>query len=246
MKNWAPVFSVASLLLPLAAADCDKFTFLNGTDASGQTEYYNNDFTISSYINCTADTATQVSGNKTVCEYQPYGAGLVAHPQIRNVTISDDDDREDIFELVQEMISDKASATTNFNLTIVMNHTAGITSFGVGDSGYVAFMPMMRCWEGTLSDCDDDDNLEGKTARVCGLKWLDEFQSSKDAGVQTYDGTEYFVGTDTGNGIQSSPPYSDVANQATNDDDDSAATRSLVSGMAVMIALMSLACAVLL
>ncbi|KAI1105662.1 hypothetical protein F4804DRAFT_117502 [Jackrogersella minutella] len=234
--------SVVALLLPLAAADCDDFAFTGDKGNEGFTTTYNTTFQTSSYTNCTADLASQDGGKNNTCQLgSTTSIGLVAHPEVRFVSV-DSKTQKEILAKVQSMANAASAASTNFNSTIVMNFTRGLNELSVGQAGYAGFTPFMNCFQGVLSDCDDDDGLEGKTIQACGLKWLDQSGTLQSQGKQIYDGKEAFVSADnvTGN---SPPSYNSVSGQATNyqgddDDDDNSAARSPVSSVALLFALL--------
>ncbi|KAI0834499.1 hypothetical protein F5Y06DRAFT_155865 [Hypoxylon sp. FL0890] len=167
--------------------------------------------------------------------------GIVVHAQIDFPKVDDDTQRH-IFSLIRRNASASAVAATNFNSTIVMNFTSDSTFYSaVGQAGYSAFTPNLRCWEGVLSDCDDDNGLEGKAARACGLAWFRADESSKTLGQQKYDGTKNVVQTDLGGGPTDPPAsYESVANQATNEqgDDRNSAAMSKVDSAALLVALL--------
>jgi hypothetical protein len=108
--------------------------------------------------------------------------------------------------------------TVDFNDTIVMNYTNMYTSYNVNQTGYYAYTPILTCWDGRLSDCGDQKELEGKSGRICGYTWLGKDASALPRGKQQYDGIEMFVtsnslGNVNGDGVL--PRYDDVADQAT-------------------------------
>ncbi|KAI1206606.1 uncharacterized protein F4807DRAFT_438630 [Annulohypoxylon truncatum] len=245
MKSWVSTISLAALL-PLAAADCDNFDFTGQFGSNGFSATYNTTFQVSGWKNCTADVAAQDNRNGSCSLDRGIGIGLEVYPEVRYVQVDRDAQRE-ILALVQEKMSAAAAATTNFNSTIVMNYTSVLDSISVGDVGYNGYTPNLNCFDGVLSDCDDDDNLEGKAIRVCGLKWLDRSQGFKSQGQQLYDGVEHFVSS-TGNGTGSTSPlqsYDQISGDATNylgdDDDDhgNSAVRNAVGSAALVVALLS-------
>ncbi|KAI1409492.1 hypothetical protein F5Y13DRAFT_91144 [Hypoxylon sp. FL1857] len=237
MKVWTSAVSIVALLR-LVVADCDNFDFTGSNE--GVTTTYNTTFRTSAWVNCTQEIAIQDGARRNSCEvHNPSTVGLVVHPQIDFPQVNDDETRRDIFSLVREKASASALAVTNFNSTIVMNFTSDGTFYPpIGQAGHSAFTPTLRCWDGVLSDCDDDDNLEGKATRVCGLAWLDSSDSQKPLGQQKYDGIENFVQTDLGAGSPDPPPsYDSVADQATNDQEGSA-SMIRVGSAALLVALL--------
>ncbi|KAI2778754.1 hypothetical protein F4815DRAFT_476535 [Daldinia loculata] len=125
-----------------------------------------------------------------------------------------------------------------------MNYTAVHTDVSLGDAGYYAFTPFIRCFDGVLSDCDDDDDdpediSAGKLIRACGLSWINEDQSRLSPGHQRYSGTESLVQTSSPADIKEEPQpsYDSVADQATVNK-DSSSTRSRASIATLLIALM--------
>ncbi|KAI2470504.1 hypothetical protein F4781DRAFT_175117 [Annulohypoxylon bovei var. microspora] len=244
MKSWVSAFSLA-VLLPLAAADCDKFAFTGEHGSDGFSTTYNTTFRVSGWTNCTAEIAAQDSRNNScTLSNSGVGIGLIAHPEVRYVNV-DAEAQKEILALVQENMSAASAAGTNFNSTIVMNYTSTLRSMSVGQVGYSGFTPFINCFDGVLSDCDDDDNLEGKAIRACGLKWVGGSQGFRGQGEQAYDGEENFVTytDDNGTSISSAlPSYDSVSGQATNyqgdDDDENSAARSAVGSAALLVALL--------
>ncbi|KAI0097131.1 hypothetical protein F4814DRAFT_434503 [Daldinia grandis] len=247
MKTWTPVFSTAALLLPLAAADCEKFEFKGKFGGDGFTTTHNQSMPISSWTNCTAELAQQ-NGNRGgarngTCEFHRYSMGLVVHPEIRFINF-DEETSEHIFSLIRENANPTASSLTDFNATIVMNYTAVHSDVALGDAGYYAFTPYIRCFDGVLSDCDDDDDdpedtNAGKLIRACGLSWINDDQPRLSPGHQLYSGMEGLVQTsspvDTREEPQ--PSYDSVADQATVSKDNNSA-RSRAGSATLLIALM--------
>ncbi|KAI0105590.1 hypothetical protein F4776DRAFT_646795 [Hypoxylon sp. NC0597] len=242
MKIWTSAVSIITLL-PLAVAECDNFAFTGeGLANEGFTTTYDASLRTSAWLNCTPEIVIQDGLFRNSCEiHNPSSVGLVVHPTI-NLTNLDTEAQRDIFSLVEENASASAVAGVNFNTTIVINFTSQGTFYtAVGQAGFSAFTPYMRCWEGVLSDCDDDDNLEGRAAQVCGLAWLHVDERSKPAGEQMYKGIEGFVQTDLSSGpTDPLPSYESVANQATDEERDghNAAAMSRVDSMALLFALL--------
>ncbi|KAF3063550.1 hypothetical protein GL218_01809 [Daldinia childiae] len=250
MKTWTPTLSIAALLLPLVAADCEKFEFRGQFGGDGFTTTHNQSMPVSSWTNCTAELASRNGnsngGRNGTCEFHRYNMGLVVHPEIRFINF-DSETSEHIFELVRENANPTASSLTDFNATIVMNYTAVHTDIALGDAGYYAFTPNIRCFDGVLSDCDDDDDDPedinvGKLIRACGLSWINEDQSRLSTGHQLYSGDEGFVQTSSPAEIREEPQpsYDSVANQATVSEDNSSA-RSRASSATLLIALIGCA-----
>ncbi|KAI0844524.1 hypothetical protein F5Y00DRAFT_197162 [Daldinia vernicosa] len=243
MKTWAPAFSIAALLLPLVAADCEKFEFRGQYGGDGFTTTSNQSMPVSSWTNCTAELARGDGDNNNTCEFHHYSMGLVLHPEIRFINF-DSETSEHIFELVRENANPTASSLTDFNATIVVNYTASHTDIDLGDVGYYAFTPFIRCFDGVLSDCDDDDDdpediNAGKLIRACGLSWTDEDQSRLDPGHQQYSGREGFVQTSSPANFPDDPQpsYDSVSELATvHKDDGSVGSRA--SSATLLIALM--------
>ncbi|KAI0880771.1 uncharacterized protein GGS22DRAFT_192907 [Annulohypoxylon maeteangense] len=247
MKSWISGLSLAALL-PFAAADCDKFDFTGQYGSDGFTTTYNKTLRVSGFTNCTAEIAGQDTRNGTCLLSNPgIGIGLEVYPEVRFIQVDAKAQRE-VLALVQEKMSAVAAATTNFNSTIVMNYTSILRSTAVGNTGYGGFTPYIRCFDGVLSDCDKDDNLEGKAIRACGLTWLDRNQGFKSLGSQAYDGEENFVSYSDGNGTENMgalPLYDSVSGHATNyqgddeDDHGNSATKTAVGSAALVVALLS-------
>ncbi|OTA62052.1 hypothetical protein K449DRAFT_422774 [Hypoxylon sp. EC38] len=242
MKIWTSAISIITLL-PLAVAECDNFAFTGqGLANEGFTTTYDGTLRTSSWVNCTPEITIQDGARRNTCEiHNPSSVGLVVHPTI-NLTNLDIETQRDIFSLVERNASASAVASVNFNTTIVMNFTSDGTWYAsVGQAGFSAFTPYMRCWEGVLSDCDDDDNLEGRATQVCGLTWLHVDERSKPVGEQKYNGIENFVQTDLSGGpTDPLPSYESVANQATDDarEGHNAAAMSRVDSAVLLLALL--------
>ncbi|KAI1134862.1 hypothetical protein F5Y05DRAFT_193441 [Hypoxylon sp. FL0543] len=243
MKSFTSVISAVALVLPLAVAECDNFAFAGNSSNEGYTAPYESTFRTSAWVNCTAELAGQNLAMRNACVvHNPSSVGIVAHPLI-NLTNLDTEAQRDILSLVRDNISASAAASTNFNTTVVMNFTSQATFYPpVGQAGYSAFTPYVRCWDGVLSDCDDDDGLEGKAARVCGLAWFHADDGAKPRGQQMYDGIEGLVQTDLSGGPADPPAsYESVANQATDDegdDDHNSAAAGRVDGAVLLFALL--------
>ncbi|KAI1456693.1 hypothetical protein F4805DRAFT_216967 [Annulohypoxylon moriforme] len=243
MRSWVSALSLAALL-PLVAADCDNFDFTGQYGGDGFSTTYNKTFQVSGWTNCTDDLAAQNNGNNTCLVHNPgVNIGLEVNPEVRYIQV-DSKTQKEILALVQEKMNAAPAATTNFNSTIVMNFTSVTKSISIGDVGYAGFTPYINCFDGVLSDCDDDDNLEGKAIRACGLKWLGREQAAKEQGRQLYDGIEGWVTYDdnSGAGIPDSlPSYDSISGHATNyqGDDENSAVRSVVGSAALVVALLS-------
>ncbi|KAI0892811.1 hypothetical protein F4806DRAFT_223445 [Annulohypoxylon nitens] len=242
MKSWISAISLA-LVLPFAAADCDNIDFTGNYGGDGFTTTYNKTMRITGWTNCTEDVASQHSSNSS-CPLNNIGVGigLEVQPELRYVTVNSRTMRG-VLALVQEKANPSSAAVVNFNQTVVMNYTAVLSSTTVGKAGYGGFTPYILCFDGVLSDCDDDDNLEGKAIRACGPMWLDKSQSQKSQGEQAYNGEENFVQSDNGANITSAlPSYDELSKDATNyqgDGDDSSAVRSVAGSAALVVALLA-------
>ncbi|KAI8960391.1 hypothetical protein F5Y11DRAFT_330081 [Daldinia sp. FL1419] len=248
MKTWTSALSAAALLLPFAAADCDKFEFKGKYGGDGFTTTSNQSMPISGFVNCTEEIAhaSNSGGSRNgTCDFHHYSMGLVVHPEIRFIHFDDEETREHIFELVRESMNPTASILTDFNATIVMNYTAINNGIKLGDAGYYAFTPFIRCFDGVLSDCDDDDDdpedvNAGKLIRACGLAYMNDKQAQLEPGRQQYSGHEGLVQVDDPDNIRDEPQptYNSVADQATvNKDKDNASTRSVVNSATLLVAL---------
>ncbi|KAG4220408.1 hypothetical protein PC116_g31113 [Phytophthora cactorum] len=248
MKTWTSVFSIAALLLPFAAADCEKFEFKGDFGRDGFITTHNQSMPVSGWMNCTADNALQSGGRNGArngtCEFHHYSMGLVVHPEIRFVNF-DEETQEHIFSLIRESANPSSSIATDFNATIVMNYTTVHTDVELGDAGHYAFTPNIRCWDGVLADCDDDDDdpedvNAGKLIRACGLVWMNDRQYQLSVGRQQYSGTESFVKTDSPGNTEEEPQpkYDSVADQATAVNKDNSSARSRASSATLLIALL--------
>ncbi|KAI0378694.1 hypothetical protein F5Y04DRAFT_261379 [Hypomontagnella monticulosa] len=241
MKTWFALFSAIALAGPLVAGECDKIEFTGQGGGDGFTTTHNQSFPTSSWVNCTTDTARQDGGKDDTCEFRHYAMGIVLRPEIRFISVSGDT-QKNIFSLIQKNANPTAVVSTNFNSTIVMNHTVAATDIPVDKAGHYGLTPYIRCWDGKLSECDDEeDDLEDKTIRACAPAWLDSKQIALPAGQQLYGGEEVFVQSDSGNTDRDpQPAYDEIAGQATADhrEGDSAAARSMVSGAALVVAVL--------
>ncbi|KAI1799221.1 hypothetical protein F4811DRAFT_123302 [Daldinia bambusicola] len=247
MKSWTSVLSVAALLLPLAAADCDKFEFKGDFGRDGFTTTLNQSIPVSQWKNCTADDAARSGDRNGTCKFHRYSMGLVVHPEIRFIDF-DSETQQHIFSLVRESARPSAAVATDFNATVVVNYTASHTDMPLGKAGYYAFTPIIRCWDGVLADCDDDDDdpedaNADKLIRACGLAWLNDRQYQLEPGHQQYSGTETLVQSDGPGNTEEEPQprYDSVADQATASEDadkDNGSARSKASSATLLIAIL--------
>jgi hypothetical protein len=229
---------IAIALLPLVGAKCTGFNFTDTTHGNdGWTTTYNTTFPVTNTVKCTAELAASDrssgnSNNNRTCAVHRYAAGLVLHPEVRLIA-ADNTSAERIYALVRRGASAKAAASTNFNTTVVANYTAMETGIHVSQMGYIGFTPYIRCFEGTLSGCTDEDGdgnaqFDGKGVTVCGLDWLRDDQAVLEPGKQLYNGIEGIVQTSTVSGQQEPQPrYEDVASlQTFSDDENNGAARN--------------------
>ncbi|KAI2636260.1 hypothetical protein GGS26DRAFT_485855 [Hypomontagnella submonticulosa] len=241
MKTWITIFSAVALAGPLVAGECDKIEFTGQGGGDGFTTTHNQTFMTSAWVNCTTDTARQDGGKEDTCEFHHYAMGIVLRPEIRFISVRSAT-QKNIFSLIQEHANPSAVISTNFNSTIVMNHTVGAADIPVGRAGHYGLTPHLRCWDGKLSDCDDDeDDLEDKTIRACAPAWIDDKQIALPPGQQLYGGDEGFVQSDSAVASKDpQPAYDEIAGQATADHrkGDSAAARSMASSAALAVALL--------
>ena len=218
---------------------------------------HNATFAVTRGVNCTADWA-RGAGEARRCEWEPrrYAMGLVVHPYLDPIG-ADAAQRARIFELVRAAAGPAARAATNFNKTVVMNYTTGLSGLQlpIGRSGYLGFTPLLRCFDGTLAGCggggdDDDDPVRDGTAILaCGY-----VVRSRGPGPVQYSGVETFVETTSLSDEDPRPPYEDVAGNATahrdgssqdegvedEGDDESSAVRLGATFSALMAAAVSL------
>ncbi|KAI1093263.1 hypothetical protein F5B19DRAFT_157279 [Rostrohypoxylon terebratum] len=248
MKSWISAISLA-FVLPFAAADCGNIDFTGTHGGDGFTTTYNTTMRVTGWTNCTEEVAAQHNSNSS-CPLNNVGVGigLEVRPDLRYVTVNSRTMRG-VLALVQKKANPSSAAVVNFNQTIVMNYTAALSSTSVGKAGYGGFTPYILCFDGVLSGCDKDSQLEGKAIRACGPMWLDKSQSQKSQGEQAYHGEENFVQSDNGANITSAlPSYDELSKDASNyqgNGDDSSAMKSVAGSAALVFALMTSAYAIM-
>ncbi|KAI1333652.1 hypothetical protein F5Y15DRAFT_404363 [Xylariaceae sp. FL0016] len=222
-------------LLVAVSADCDNIDITSDGFTTNEEQ-----IKTSETVHCTSDIAEPMGNGTLGCAIPTYAMGLVVHPKLHNVTTDDDDLWESILELVYSNVD---LGDVNFNSTIVMNYTAPNISIKPNTTVYHTFMPLLECWNATLSDCDDDDDLEGVGIQACGYKYLPHAgRVDLGPGGLVYDGSAGTVTTDEGeaNSTRPQPTYDEVKDQAT-DDDISAATSLASSTLAWALPMLSIA-----
>ncbi|KAL2682805.1 hypothetical protein Neosp_007260 [[Neocosmospora] mangrovei] len=124
-------------------------------------------FRTSEYINCTTELARK-EGDKEVCEVDRYTMGLTLNSTV-NTSVSD---IQPILDAVKEAAAPDTRAKINLNETVLTPYR--VTKLGIpeGEAGYLAFTPILRCWEGLLGDCSgDDEKLNGTAIEACGYEY---------------------------------------------------------------------------
>ncbi|UPL03923.1 hypothetical protein LCI18_014857 [Fusarium solani-melongenae] len=143
-------------------------------------------FRTSEYINCTTELARE-KGEDDVCEVNRYNMGLTLNSTV-NVSVSD---IQSVLDAVKEAASSDRSAKIDLNETVLVPFRISEPGIPAGEAGYLAFTPIMRCWEGLLGDCSgDDEKLDGTVVEACGYEYDDHHAV---AGEQMVVGKENVV-----------------------------------------------------
>ncbi|KAI8667151.1 hypothetical protein LRP88_01098 [Fusarium phalaenopsidis] len=147
-------------------------------------------FRTSEYINCTTEVARE-KGEDDVCEVDRYTMGLTLNSTV-NVSVSD---IQPVLDAVKEAASSDRRAKIDLNETILVPFRVSEPGIPAGKAGYLAFTPIMRCWEGLLGDCSgDDEKLGGTVVEACGY----EYEGHRAvAGEQMVVGKEDVVQSDS-------------------------------------------------
>lgn len=126
-------------------------------------------FRTSEYINCTTELAREKPADD-VCEVDRYTMGLTFNSTV-NVSVSD---IQPVLDAVKQAASSDSRAKMDLNETVLMPFRVSKPGIPAGEAGYMAFTPIMRCWEGLLGDCSgDDEKLNGTVVEACGYEYDD-------------------------------------------------------------------------
>lgn len=126
-------------------------------------------FRTSEYINCTTELARE-KGDKEICETDRYTMGLTLNSTV-NVSVSD---IQPVLDAVKQAASSDTRAKINLNETVLTPYRVTKEGIPAGEAGYLAFTPILRCWEGLLGDCSgDDEKLNGTVIEACGYEYED-------------------------------------------------------------------------
>ncbi|RSL42595.1 hypothetical protein CEP53_012104 [Fusarium sp. AF-6] len=112
-------------------------------------------FRTSEYINCTTEMA-RGKGEDDVCEVDRYTMGLTLNSTV-NVSVSD---IQPVLDAVKEAASSDRRAKIDLNETFLVPFKVSEQGIPESKAGYLAFTPIMRCWEGLLGDCSGDDEKQ--------------------------------------------------------------------------------------
>ncbi|KAI8668086.1 hypothetical protein NCS55_00832800 [Fusarium keratoplasticum] len=141
-------------------------------------------FRTSEYINCTTDLARE-KGEDDVCEVDRYTMGLTLNSTV-NVSVSD---IQPVLDAVKDAASSDRRAKIDLNETVLVPFRVTKPGIPAGEAGYLAFTPIMRCWEGLLGDCSgDDEKLDGTVVEACGYEYDDH---------RAVDGEQLVVGKES-------------------------------------------------
>ncbi|KAJ4174790.1 hypothetical protein NW754_005214 [Fusarium falciforme] len=109
-----------------------------------------------------------------------------------NVSVSD---IQPVLDAVKEAASSDRRTKIDLNETVLAPFRVTKPGIPAGEAGYLAFTPIMRCWEGLLGDCSGDDEKLGRTVvEACGYEYYDH---RAVAGEQMVVGIEDVVQSDS-------------------------------------------------
>ncbi|RSL77080.1 hypothetical protein CEP51_009384 [Fusarium floridanum] len=192
------------------------------TSFEPQGEYGNKGYTMpslktfrtSEYINCTTELARE-KGEDDVCEVDRYTMGLTLNSTV-NVSVSD---IQPVLDAVKDAASSDRRAKIDLNETVLVPFKVSEEGIPAGKAGYLAFTPIMRCWEGLLGDCSgDDEKLDGTVIEACGYEYDD---NNKATGERTVVGKENVVQSDSKELKGKPQPTWEEAKEKAEDEQDS-------------------------
>ncbi|KAI0146261.1 hypothetical protein GGR57DRAFT_516903 [Xylariaceae sp. FL1272] len=180
---------IGSASLALVSGECTKFNY----NPEDHWDYDDTnplispgaDYRVTAAVDCASELAQSQGGNGSTCTFQRYNMGLFVEP-----LFFDADKTAHLCSLVQA--ANPINITlVDFNQTSVFNYTTNEVDepdFLVGEQGYYSYFLNTLCYNGTLTGCDESDNLEGARLQICGFKWIDDKQRFLPPGQQQYDG----------------------------------------------------------